>query len=560
MLISTRSTIPSCRTRAVVALAAVALAPISSAAPQIWGAQVGTGAGEGVYDVTFDGNGGSYECGFTLGSLGGPHLGQTDAFVTRRGAGGDVLWSRKVATPDTEFGRGVADDAAGGVYLLGDQTGAIDLDSFVVRLDGSGNELWKRFISVADYEHSTACAADGAGGVFVTGVSYADALAVATGMGDVWLARYDGAGNRLWLATLSSPESDASTEVLLDGAGGALLCGSTSGSLGGPLTGFSDAFHARYDGAGNLQWIRQFGAAAPVPDRRTWATGVALDGSGGFFLSGSTDGTLPGNTNLGFFDAFVARFDGLGNPIWVRQFGTIQNDGSGSVVSDGAGGVWLIGETKGELGGASAGEFDAWLAHCDSAGNLGSKLQLGSKNLEISHAIAANGTSLIAGGESQGNDPFLGTSTSTYNGWVARFEDCDLHAFASYCTAGINSNGVGSSLGRTGSPYLGHNDFGLFANHIPFFEVGVFLMATSTNNVPFGNGTLCVGGSVQRLAVTPPVVGGYAAVDLDFTDAGSLASQITAGSTWYFQYWYRNVSGGGAGFNLSNGLRATFCP
>ncbi|MFT4538801.1 MAG: hypothetical protein ACI841_003409 [Planctomycetota bacterium] len=26
-----------------------------------------------------------------------------------------------------------------------------------------------------------------------------------------------------------------------------------------------------------------------------------------------------------------------------------------------------------------------------------------------------------------------------------------------------------------------------------------------------------------------------------------------------FQFWYRGAAFGGAGFNLSNGLRATFC-
>jgi hypothetical protein len=548
------------RALAAAAVVAATFAPTAAAAPQVWGAQVGTGAGEGVYGVAFDGSGGSYECGFTLGSLGGPYLGQADAFLTRRGAGGGVLWSRKVATLGSDLGRDVASDGAGGVYLAGDVAGAIGSDSFVSRFDGAGNELWKRFPAAADYEYATACAFDGAGGVFVTGVSFPDATAVATGKGDAWLARYDGAGNQLWLRNLGTSMADTSARVLADGSGGAFLCGSTGGSLGGPLTGSVDAWLARFDGAGNSLWIRQFGTPALLPEKGTRATGLAADGAGGIYLSGSTDGALPGHTNQGLVDAFVGRFDGLGNTLWLKQLGTDQIDDAEDAGADGSGGVWLLGQTQGELGGASAGNFDVWLAHYDGAGTPGSKLQLGSKNLEISRSIASEGTSLIAGGESSGNDPFLGTSTTTYNGWVARFDDCDLHAFAGYCTAGINSLGVGSTLGRSGSPYLSHNDFGLFANHIPFFEIGVFLMATSANSVPFGNGTLCVGGSVQRLAVSPPVVGGYAAVDLDFTDATSPASQITAGSTWYFQYWYRNVSGGGAGFNLSNGLRATFCP
>jgi hypothetical protein len=44
------------------------------------------------------------------------------------------------------------------------------------------------------------------------------------------------------------------------------------------------------------------------------------------------------------------------------------------------------------------------------------------------------------------------------------------------------------------------------------------------------------------------------------TDLGSPASQIAPGSTWFFQFWYRDSDAGPAAFNLSNGLSATFCP
>jgi hypothetical protein len=36
--------------------------------------------------------------------------------------------------------------------------------------------------------------------------------------------------------------------------------------------------------------------------------------------------------------------------------------------------------------------------------------------------------------------------------------------------------------------------------------------------------------------------------------------QITAGSTWNFQFWFRDPVAGGASFNLSDGLGVTFCP
>jgi hypothetical protein len=37
-----------------------------------------------------------------------------------------------------------------------------------------------------------------------------------------------------------------------------------------------------------------------------------------------------------------------------------------------------------------------------------------------------------------------------------------------------------------------------------------------------------------------------------------LVGPILPGSTWYFQYWFRDPLGGGAGANLTDGLRMTF--
>ena len=51
---------------------------------------------------------------------------------------------------------------------------------------------------------------------------------------------------------------------------------------------------------------------------------------------------------------------------------------------------------------------------------------------------------------------------------------------------------------------------------------------------------------------------GSASRAVDFTTAP--ASSIAAGSSWSFQYWYRDPLAGGSGFNLSNGLRAAFHP
>jgi hypothetical protein len=52
---------------------------------------------------------------------------------------------------------------------------------------------------------------------------------------------------------------------------------------------------------------------------------------------------------------------------------------------------------------------------------------------------------------------------------------------------------------------------------------------------------------------------GEGAVKLDFAGSFNGAGWLTVGSTWYFRAGYRDPQGGGAGSNLSDALRVTFC-
>jgi hypothetical protein len=63
---------------------------------------------------------------------------------------------------------------------------------------------------------------------------------------------------------------------------------------------------------------------------------------------------------------------------------------------------------------------------------------------------------------------------------------------------------------------------------------------------------------LSPLAYTDPH--GVATKSIDTTQILDPGAQIVPGSTWHFQYWYRDPGGGGPGVDLSDGLRVTFCP
>ena len=128
-----------------------------------------------------------------------------------------------------------------------------------------------------------------------------------------------------------------------------------------------------------------------------------------------------------------------------------------------------------------------------------------------------------------------------------------------YCIGAPNSVGPGARIGRSGSTSIADNSFVLTATGCPPYSFGLFLFSPTQAQTPFGNGFLCLGGSLTRLF--PPQqadAAGHVAHALDFTTPPG--STISAGSVLNFQLVYRNPAAGGAGFNASDGLNVTFCP
>ena len=87
---------------------------------------------------------------------------------------------------------------------------------------------------------------------------------------------------------------------------------------------------------------------------------------------------------------------------------------------------------------------------------------------------------------------------------------------------------------------------------------GIFFFGADQDQVPFGNGFLCVGGMLFRLDVEL-AAGNVLTHAVDF-GAPPASQQIAAGTTWNFQAWFRDPVAGGANFDLSDALTIAFVP
>ncbi len=263
-------------------------------------------------------------------------------------------------------------------------------------------------------ESVTTLVEDGAGGTFGAGWTIGAFGGPNQGQMDAWLARFTVAGDIAWIRQFGTSQNDGVDGLVPDGAGGVFAGGTTRGALGGANAGSDDVWLARFDSVGNQLWLVQFGTSAS-----DFLRSLASDGAGGCFASGFSGGAL-GGPNEGGIDAWIGRFSRDGEPIWIRQFGTPGHDEASTIAHDGSGGVLIGGWTTGSLGGPIQGDRDAWLSRYDSDGNRLWIEQLGTPQWEECRGVTSDGRGGAYFGGST-NGALGGGGPSGPSAWITRY-------------------------------------------------------------------------------------------------------------------------------------------
>jgi hypothetical protein len=228
--------------------------------------------------------------------------------------------------------------------------------------------------SIEEPENSSGVSADGLGNVYISGSGgFGESVITNMGMEDAFVSKFDAAGQHQWTQRIDTDRPEVANSVSADGLGNVYISGWTMG-VGGERDPRTDAYVAKYDAAGLLQWTRQFGTN--VFDG---ARGVSADGLGNVYVVGETDGNLadPNAQTPAFPDAFVRKYDAEGELQWSRQLGT---GGSGRAVSaDGLGNVYISGASE-----------NPYVRKYDTAGNLEWTRELGTGIAGVSADVLGN--------------------------------------------------------------------------------------------------------------------------------------------------------------------------
>ncbi len=287
----------------------------------LWGRQRGTSERDCAFGVATDAAGNIYATGFAGAALDGQyHAGRWDIVLTKYGPSGDWLWTRLIGSANDDEGYAVTADASGNVYLTGYIRGDIhgqvrvgSADVILCKFNPSGTRLWTRLFGSIEIDQAWAIACDALGNVIVSG--YAQGSIEGNPFlanGELFLAKYDTDGNRLWLRQWGTWNAEHGYSLATDAEGNIYLSGYTTGDLYGPKSGGRDVFLAKFDASGNPLWGRQFGCTPGLgTNEHDQGWGVALGADGNIYLTGQVEGPLDGNPYLGGLDIFLAKYDPL---------------------------------------------------------------------------------------------------------------------------------------------------------------------------------------------------------------------------------------------------------
>jgi hypothetical protein len=343
-----------------------------------------------------------------------------------------------------------------------------------------------------------------------------------------------------WVDEFGTPEYEVAWGVAVQGTD-VYVDGWTSGELPGQTSaGLSDGYVRRIDATGNEVWTRQFGTS-----ENDFIVALAVDATG-VYATGSTDGTFPGQTQVGGSDAILVKHDLDGNELWTVQFGTDSADFPSNVVVD-ATGVYVVGNTYGTFpGGTNRGDSDVFLARFDTDGTQDWTVQFGTRRWDIGYANALGPAGVFVDGYTDGGlpgqrdrgdlDAFVGLfTTGGDRTWLKQFGTRGTDF--GYGIA-ADATGVWVS-GETSGSFPGHESRGTPDAFVRGFSASdgsvLWTKQFGTREYDGSYGLAVLGGEVYAVGTTE---GGFPGqTDLRRSDAFVRAFDAVTGTTaWTLQF------------------------
>ena len=221
------------------------------------------------------------------------------------------------------------------------------------------------------------------------------------------------------------------------------------------------------------------------------ATSVTLDPSGNIYIAGNSNdpwGT-PVRAYTGNTDVFVAKLSPNGTLLWNTFLGASWTDGAGGIELDGAGNVYVSGESLASWGapvrafGGVSGTSDQFVAKLDAAGNLVWNSFIGGAGNEYITGLAVdgNGNSYPVGiGWSAWGSPLQPFAGKT-DGTVAKVDSAGVLQWHTFLGGTQNDAARDAALDASGGLYLVGDSSATWGSPLQPFSGGTDLLVVKLN-------------------------------------------------------------------------------
>lgn len=392
-------------------------------------------------------------------------------------------WLQKGGGVGNDEGMDVSTDASGnvfstGYFSVGATFGSVTpsnagiTDAYLAKMLPTGAYLWVNSGGGAGSDRALSTCTDAAGNSYMTGFYEGTAFfgsqnITSSGSQDMFVAKYDPAGNLLWVRSGGGPSADAGNGIAADASGNVIVTGEFAGTatFGAQsltsLSGSVDVFTVKYDAAGNVLWAEK--GSSRQTDR---GFDVSTDASGNIFITGVFSDTITfdvQHNSSSQNDVFVVKYNSSGVEQWFRRIAGGAFNIANGISCDNSGNVLLTGDFQGTISvflpsstPTLSGTFleHIFLLRFNTSGGLDWSVAASSTSPVTSRSVTSDGA---------GNSYITGMFRCTMDQFSQQYGESTFRSvgYNDIFVASYNSAGVwqwSRQLGGQGNDYVGGID------------------------------------------------------------------------------------------------------
>ncbi len=347
----------------------------------------------------------------------------------------NLVWATYYGGNGIEEAHGGITDSAGNTYLTGCTSSIINIatvgayqtalsasnywDAFLVKFNNFGQRQWGTYYGGLGEDIGLGVSSDFSGNIYLTGItSSTSGIASPSayqsiyggGTHDAFLVKFSNSGQRKWATYYGGSGWDVAYKVVTDSVSNVYITGTTASISGITSSGTyqpsygggdADAFLTKFDSSGQKQWSTYYGSSG-----NDTSYALAIDLMNNIYIAGRTTSTSgivsPGAFQVayggGTFDAFLVKFNDLGQRQWATYYGGTDYDAVYGLFANALGDIIITGCTGSTSNIASTGAYqdtygsndDAFLAEFDSTGQRLWATYYGGTGLDVGIALAGD--------------------------------------------------------------------------------------------------------------------------------------------------------------------------